>query len=113
MRKDLERTGNMLKKIKNPLGKHIFGHHERNEKGKIVKEGVRAIKEQVRPDDKKWHQYVKVNRETGSAQVKSILPNVPKINLPKINMPQISFGGPKPKYFKRRNMMAKNQIIRK
>ena len=120
MRKDLERTGNMLNKIKNPLGKHIPGYTHKlqfDDKGKISKEDAKELKSQYRASesgqDMKWYEYAKLNRETGAITKGSFLPNVPKINLPKINLPQISFGGPKPKYFKRRNMMAKNQIIRK
>lgn len=126
MRKDLERNSNMLKKIKNPLVKHEEGHeegHEENKKTKIPKEQVIKQKE----DHKRamamggrelgFLEYVKVNKQTGSSQTKRIIPkiNLPEINLPsikfpKINMPQISLNkGPKPRYFRRKNMMAKNQ----
>ena len=117
MRKDLERAGNMLKKIKNPLAKHTPSHWRFDDEGKMLKEDVKEAKQQYRASeagqDMKWYEYAKQDKKTGSISKKSFLPNVPKINLPKINLPQISFGGPKPKYFKRRNMMAKNQITRK
>jgi hypothetical protein len=138
MRKDLERTGNMLKKVKNPF---LLENNETSEPTEAQrrkeaqdkalgdqtteKKGLgRAIEKFKTRNDLVSYTYkaddggttgvTTKKKKIRKEQRKIDKANKPKINLPEINLPQISFERkPKPKYFKRRNMMAKNQISRK
>ncbi len=138
MRKDLERTDNMLKKIKNPF---LLEDGETNEPTEAQrrkeaqdkalgdqttdKKGLGRVVEKIKTrNDLVSYGYKKDSGVTTTVvtrkkkirkeQRKIDKANKPKMNLPEINLPQISFEKkPKPKYFKRRNMMAKNQVIRK
>tara|TARA_R100000734_G_C3309934_1_gene100671 strand:- start:144 stop:566 length:423 start_codon:yes stop_codon:yes gene_type:complete len=140
MRKDLERTGNMLKKIKNPF---LLENGETNEPTEAQrrkeaqdkalgdqttdKKGLGRVVEKIKTrNDLVSYGYEKDSGVTTTVvtrkkkirkeQRKIDKANKPKIkiNLPEINLPQISFEKkPKPQYFKRKNMMAKNQITRK
>ena len=139
MRKDLERTSNMLKKVKNPFllesdetiepteaqrrkeaQDKALGDQTTDKKG--IARAIEKFKTRndlvsygYKKDDGSTTAVVTRKKKIRQEQRKIDKANKPKIkiNLPEINMPQISFERkPKPQYFKRRNMMAKNQITR-
>ena len=130
MRKDLERAGNILKKIKNPLTKHVPEHTENGENKDYFAEAYEAARDadhkmagaEWNPEAGKWegHDKEKLKAITGVVDGRKYyeennpLPKNKTKRRIRINLPQISFERkPKPQYFKRRNMMAKNQITRK